>query len=485
MPPWICCFFWMAGRGNLIFEEYGKNKKLARVAEYTYDETNRMVLGVNANGESSAYLFNGLGALVEQTWVIAKNGYGYHDVSAEAAQAEAPAEPQVETLAPDAAELLTPAGVEEAAALAVPGLVVMVNNGQSHGQGNGSNNNDKPTGTDVKKTSTVVKDFVVDYTSATRDPLMEYEINGLDYRYVYGNERLSVNVTGIENGSGHIVENGNQIRLYYHTDLRGTFDYLTSPVSQKVESWTHYNEWGEITHNAVLKCDQRELDLVKNYTGHDFDSVLSQYYAKARMYDAGDRRFTSVDPVLNPTRYDVSAYVASPAQFVPYLYVVDNPLVQVDPLGTITIALGGEGAVAFLARISLGGQLVFDGEGRIGIMAYAGAGGGFPAASVTSTLTVTNAPTIWDLASFGAVGGGSATVPVGLFAGVGLGFEVLTTGQYFGLTASLGAGTSLPELHGEVTYSAVIDITGVLKFFGIYDDAYQLLRDYYNQLNCD
>ena len=324
------------GGGNLIFEEYGKNKKLARVAEYTYDETNRMVLGVNANGESSAYLFNGLGALVEQTWIIAKNGYGYHDVSAEAAQAEAPAEPQVETLAPDTAELLAPAGVEEAAALAVPGLVVMVNNGQSHGQGNGSSNNDKPTGTDVKKTSTVVKDFVVDYTSATRDPLMEYEVNGLDYRYVYGNERLSVNVTGIENGSGHIVENGNQIRLYYHTDLRGTFDYLTSPVSQKVESWTHYNEWGEITHNAVLKCGQRELDLVKNYTGHDFDSVLSQYYAKARMYDAGDRRFTSVDPVLNPTRYDVSAYVASPAQFVPYLYVVDNPLVFTDPTGEMS-----------------------------------------------------------------------------------------------------------------------------------------------------
>ena len=45
-------------------------------------------------------------------------------------------------------------------------------------------------------------------------------------------------------------------------DYLGTADYLTSPLTGKVESWTHYNEWGEITHNAVLKCGQRELDIL-------------------------------------------------------------------------------------------------------------------------------------------------------------------------------------------------------------------------------
>ena len=63
-------------------------------------------------------------------------------------------------------------------------------------------------------------------------------------------------------------------------DLLGTTDYLTSPVSQKVTSWTHYNEWGEITHNAVLKSGQRELDLVKRYATHDYDAVLNMYYDK-------------------------------------------------------------------------------------------------------------------------------------------------------------------------------------------------------------
>ena len=82
--------------------------------------------------------------------------------------------------------------------------------------------------------------------------------------------------------------------------------------------------------------------------------MLSKYYAKARMYDAGDRRFTSVDPVLNPTRYDVSAYVASPAQFVPYLYVVNNPLVWIDPLGLEYTLLQG-----FIAHIEIEAYIKF------------------------------------------------------------------------------------------------------------------------------
>jgi hypothetical protein len=81
----------------------------------------------------------------------------------------------------------------------------------------------------------------VDYTSETFEPLMEYEVNELEYRYIYGNDRLSVNITGIENSSSNLIENGNQIRLYYHMDYLGTTDYLTSPMTGKVESWTHYN----------------------------------------------------------------------------------------------------------------------------------------------------------------------------------------------------------------------------------------------------
>ena len=196
-------------------------------------------------------------------------------------------------------------------------------NSASNGNGNGS----------LNKTSTVVKEFVVDYNTETFEPLMEHEVNGLDYKYVYGNDRLSVDITPIPQGANHIIENGDHVRLYYHMDYLGTADYLTSPVSLKVEAWTHYDEWGRITHNAVLKCGQRELDLVKRYATHDYDSVLELYYAKARFYDANGRHFVAMDPILDPSRFDIREYVENPVHLVQYIYVINNPVIQIDLLG--------------------------------------------------------------------------------------------------------------------------------------------------------
>ncbi|WP_019229752.1 DUF6883 domain-containing protein [Sedimentibacter sp. B4] len=260
-----------------------------------------MVLGVNELGESSAYLYNGLGALVENTWVIKKNAYGYHDVSAltNMVAGEVVVDPQ--TGKKDKKDKLAPEVVA-----ASP---------------------------ELNKTSTVVKQFVVDYTSDTFEPLMEYEVNSLEYRYIYGNDRLSVNITGVDTSAGNLIEKVNQIRLYYHMDYLGTADYLTSPMTGKVEGWTHYNEWGEITHNAVLKCGQRELDMVKRYATHDYDSVLSMYYAKARFYDAQNRRFDSTDQILDGSVYDITDYAKDPVQLIQYLYVKNNPVIYIDPDG--------------------------------------------------------------------------------------------------------------------------------------------------------
>ena len=322
-------------RGNLIQEQYGKNKKVTSIGTYTYDETNKMVKGVNANAESSSYLYNGLGALVEQTWVIAKNSYGYHDVLAEAVDSVAE-EPETAADTVDSPEVPAPsddnttetdAALDEAPAdSADSGIMLLASSNKDH---SGKKPSDKPTGSDVKKTSTVVKEFVVDYTTETFEPLMEHEVNGLTYRYVYGNDRLSVNITGVETGSSKLIENGNQIRLYYHMDYLGTADYLTSPLTGKVESWTHYNEWGEITHNAVLKCGQRELDLVKRYATHDFDAVLNQYYAKARFYDAENRHFTAMDPIKDGYNW--------------YMYCGQNPVIRLDPTGLYYIFQSTDG----------------------------------------------------------------------------------------------------------------------------------------------
>lgn len=207
-------------------------------------------------------------------------------------------------------------------------------NGNNGNQGNGNGNKDKPTGSDIKKTSTVVKQFVVDFSREDYKPLMEQEVNGLTYRYVNSDKaRLSVVVQGIENGSSSLLDSRGELHAYYHTDYLGTTDYLTSAVNSKVIAWTSYNEWGEITHNAVLKCGQRELDLVKEYATHDYDAVLDLYYAKARFYDAYNRTFTAQDPILDPSQYDLREYVKEPMALVQYLYVRDNAINAIDILG--------------------------------------------------------------------------------------------------------------------------------------------------------
>lgn len=95
-------------RGNLILEQYGKNKKLETAGEYTFDVTNKMVKGVNGSAEESIYTYNGLGALMENTRIIAKNGYGYHDVTDEVTEPEDPT-PEV----PDPGETTDPEEPDE------------------------------------------------------------------------------------------------------------------------------------------------------------------------------------------------------------------------------------------------------------------------------------------------------------------------------------------------------------------------------------
>ena len=67
--------------------------------------------------------------------------------------------------------------------------------------------------------------------------------------------------------------------------------------------------------------------------GHQYDDVLSMYYAKARFYDAENKRFVAQDPILNPAEYDIGSYVKDPMMLVQYLYVMDNAVNWIDKNG--------------------------------------------------------------------------------------------------------------------------------------------------------
>ena len=425
------------------------------MGSYVFDESNRMVIGTNDAGEQSIYHFNGLGVLVTNEWITAKNNYGYHDVV-----------PNVE-----------------------PPEVIIGSSGNNNSNGKGNNgkgngNNGAGNTNSSGKWSHVIKDFVIDYNSDAEENLMEYERydEGLTYRYVYGVDKLGVTAYTIANGSASVTTDAGEIPLYYHMDHMGSSEFLTSDVTQRVTSWTSYDEWGNITHNAVLKCGTRELDLVKTYTGHERDSVLGMYYAKARMYDTadkhgsskgnklGDKRFTAVDPVKGDVR--------NPQSLVQYTYVLNNPLMYVDPLGLWTVGLGGDIALALGGRLDGGAELVIDSKGNIGILFYGSAGGGTPTSSAGFHGTVTPAAeSIYDILGSSYVVGGS--VPL-------VGAEVIQSiGNVSGkelIGYGLSGGVKLPELHGTMSNSRpaiIINVPQAAKSIA------QKVVDYFNSLSCE
>jgi RHS repeat-associated protein len=58
-----------------------------------------------------------------------------------------------------------------------------------------------------------------------------------------------------------------------------------------------------------------------------YDPLLEVYYARARMYDAGDRRFMAEDLL--------GGSIAEPQTLNPYVYVINNPTRYFDPFGLI------------------------------------------------------------------------------------------------------------------------------------------------------
>jgi len=87
------------------------------------------------------------------------------------------------------------------------------------------------------------------------------------------------------------------VKLFHHQNRLGTTDYLTDNITGRITSYVSYDDFGMLTAKAVMRLGQRELDLVTDFTGHFFDPVLGIYYARARMYDAANRRFMAIDPI--------------------------------------------------------------------------------------------------------------------------------------------------------------------------------------------
>ena len=275
-------------RGNLVKEEEicaptTQGPRNITIATYRYDETNKMVSGTNADGEYSNYTYNGLGVRVGTELILNDNTHGYTDFHCQT--------PSVET------------GLEG------------------------------PHGPEV-----VLSDYVIDYTRLNIDQrvLMEHEVDGYDFRYVYGLDLVNVKVTG--EGSDWWGQNIKQCIFsdYVHTDRLGSVVNLSDQYG-RVPARIDYDAWGSVTAYDSITVDGGFRILLPEitYAGHQYDDILNQYYAKARMYDADSRRFTGPDPILDPSQNTLTRYIVKQSQIVEYLYVENNALRYTDPLGKI------------------------------------------------------------------------------------------------------------------------------------------------------
>ena len=270
-------------RGNLVKEEEicsptTTGPENITIATYLYDETNRMVRGTNKAGEVSAYTFNGLGVRVGTELILKDNTHGYTDFHCQT--------PSVET------------GIE------------------------------KP---EVVKT-----DYVIDYTRLNIDQrvLMKSEQDGYDFFYTYGLDKLQVMTIGEgSNWWGQSIKKCVNM-AYVHTDRLGSVVNLSDQYG-RVTARADYTDWGEVRRYTDITVDGgfRRLLPEITYATHEYDDVLNQFYAKARMYDADNKRFAAIDPILNPAEYSISNYVSDPMMLVQYLYAKNNPIRWIDLLG--------------------------------------------------------------------------------------------------------------------------------------------------------
>ena len=348
-------------RGNLVKEEEicsptTTGPRNITIATYLYDETNRMVQGTNKAGEVSAYTFNGLGVRVGTELILKDNTHGYTDFHCQT--------PSVET------------GIE------------------------------KP---EVVKT-----DYVIDYTRLDIDQrvLMKSEQDGYDFFYTYGLDKLQVMTIGEgSNWWGQSIKKCVNM-AYVHTDRLGSVVNLSDQYG-RVTARADYTDWGEVRRYTDITVDGgfRRLLPEITYATHEYDDVLNQFYAKARMYDAENKRFDAVDPV--------KGLVTQPVSLVQYVYVFDNPVSYIDPDGEFGLLAGTIIATAASAVIS--------------------------GATAAYQSYKTDGKVNWKQVGKAAVGGAAAAVSVGIAVATGgtaLGVGVMAAGAIAGTRTALHGGNA-------------------------------------------
>ena len=168
-----------------------------------------------------------------------------------------------------------------------------------------------------------MEQMILQYYKNKYDPLgfrYQKEVNGDTSRYIFDGwsivaetnkegEIKSREVRGYELLKKETKEAG----YFYHQNEHGDIIYLSNTAG-KIENSYSYDVFGNIRE------EKENVENVFKYAGEQLDSETQQYYLRARFYNPIVGRFTQED-----------VYRGDGLNL--YVYVVNNPLLWIDPSG--------------------------------------------------------------------------------------------------------------------------------------------------------
>lgn len=169
-------------------------------------------------------------------------------------------------------------------------------------------------------------------------------------------------------GPTGLIATGDRSQYYFYVKDRLGSTRVVYDESKKVQAYYNYLPFGgEMQGNSAENDDRFRF----RYTGQEYDTEISLYNYRARLYDPASARFLTPDPMLDGAS--------------PYAYVRNDPINRTDPTGMLSATqlkiIWGVGrtaahaATGALIGVSIGAAVGDPGKGAwIGAVAGAGVG---------------------------------------------------------------------------------------------------------------
>ncbi|MBG9754934.1 DNRLRE domain-containing protein [Lysinibacillus sphaericus] len=293
--------------------EYDKNQQITKVTNnadtvaYTYDALNQLVKEQYNNGLSISYTYDSVGNRTSKT-TIEQNGntttinyrYNYANQMTAAGETSYTVSPNGNLMDDGVFQYVWDALDQLTEVKSQTGATVASYRYDENGRRVYSKDN---------KGETYYR-----YNGLTNQVLFEEDVSGVITKaYTYDD-------------NGHPLTMTYQGSVYYYlTNYRGDVLALTNSNGDIVAEYT-YDAWGNIMSQSGAMATINPY----RYAGYRYDEDSKLYYLMARYYNPDTGVFLSLDPVRGDT--------INPLTLNGYNYANNNPVMNVDPDGTFSIA---------------------------------------------------------------------------------------------------------------------------------------------------